>query len=319
MKIGKKIALATVAVLTLGTAVNAADKKMGVSMPTLSGPWYTAILYGLTTQAEEMGYELVVLDAGGYGNVDNQISQVSNLITQQVDAILLDPANPASFNGVAREARAAGIPMLGVASAVTGSEVEPDGAVSSSHCDLGITQAEGAKQLLPDGGSVGMLAGPAGAYWASDRVRCFKEELEGTNIEVVAEINGEQDIAVALGQANDILQRFPDISMLYAVGDTMGAGAARAVQQIGQCDDIKVLIAVLSGPVEELMKQGCIDFVVAQKPVKIARDAVILADGLINGTEEFGQVIKVPSDPVTPETLADVNLDDIRQPDDWRP
>ncbi len=164
-----------------------------------------------------------------------------------------------------------------------------------------------------------MLAGPAGAHWASDRVHCFKKELEGTNIKVVAEINGEQDIAVALGQANDILQRFPDVSMLYAVGDTMGAGAARAVQQIGRCDDVKVLIAVLSGPVEELMKQGCIDFVVAQKPVKIARDAVTLAHDLINGTAEFGTIIMVASDPVTPENLADVNLDDIRQPADWRP
>jgi ribose transport system substrate-binding protein len=174
-------------------------------------------------------------------------------------------------------------------------------------------------QLLPEGGTVALIAGPAGAFWASGRTDCFVETVEKNGFEVVAKLNGEQDIAVALSQGNDILQRFPDVDMIYAVGDTTGAGAARAVQQAGKCGDVKVVIAVLSEPVEELMKQGCIQFVVGQKPVAIARGAVTLADGIINGTEERGQIISIPNDLVTPENLATIDIDNIRQPKGWRP
>jgi len=30
--------------------------KIGVSMPTIQGPWYTALLYGITDEAKKRGY-----------------------------------------------------------------------------------------------------------------------------------------------------------------------------------------------------------------------------------------------------------------------
>jgi hypothetical protein len=51
-------------------------------------------------------------------------------------------------------------------------------------------------QLAPNrpADSVGIAAraGPAGAFWASDRLRCFKENIAGTTIRIVAEQLVEQ-------------------------------------------------------------------------------------------------------------------------------
>ena len=243
----------------------AGDKTLGVSMPNLAGPWYTEILYGIETKAGELGYDIVVLDAGGYSNVDRQLSQVQNLITQQVGAILIDPSNPSAFNGVAREAGQADIPLIGVSSLIVASDVPPDGAVSSSHCTLGELMADGAKELMPEGGTVGVLAGPGGAFWDEERLRCFKENVEGSGIDIVASQSTDQDVAIALTTANDILQRFPEVDMLYAADDTYGVGAARAVQQAGLCGKTKVLFAVLGEAAQNLMEEGCVDYVVAQK------------------------------------------------------
>ena len=190
----RSVAWATMLVLGVlvlgGTPAFAAEKgTIGVSMPTIQGPWYTALLYGGTDEAKKLGYKTVILDAGGYAHVDKQVTHISNLIVQKVKAILMDPANPAAFNGVVRQAQKAGIPVIGSGSPVVASDVAPDAAASSSHCNLGKELAKGARILLPNGGTIAALSGPPGAFWSGDRWRCFKETIKGTNIKVIAEKN----------------------------------------------------------------------------------------------------------------------------------
>jgi hypothetical protein len=71
---------------------------IGAAMPNTKGKWYTPELYGITDQAKKLGYEVIIQDAGGYANVDRQVTQVSHLIAQRVRALLLDAADPAAVN-----------------------------------------------------------------------------------------------------------------------------------------------------------------------------------------------------------------------------
>lgn len=293
--------------------------KIGVSMPTIQGPWYTALLFGITDEAKKLGYDTVILDAGGYAHADNQITQVSNLAVQQVKAILMDPANPSAFNAVVKQIQDDGIPVLGAGSPIVASEVDASAAASSSHCNIGQELAKGARQLLPNGGEMAALAGPPGAFWSGDRWRCFKEAIAGSNIEIVAEQESEQDAATALSVADDFLQRYPDIDLLYGADDTYGVGAARAVQSAGKCGEIKVLFAVLGPAAEELMRAGCVDYVVAQQPVVIGRTAVQLADQLTKGETPDPKLIEIPLIPVTPDTLDSVDKTLMQQPSGWTP
>ncbi len=116
----RRLALAPLAVALVFAAAGGAvaagkNGTLGVSMPTIQGPWYTALLYGVTDEAKKLGYDTVILDAGGYANVDKQVTHISNLTVQKVKAILMDPANPAAFNSVVKQAQRAGIPVIGVA------------------------------------------------------------------------------------------------------------------------------------------------------------------------------------------------------------
>lgn len=323
---GKRL-VASIAVLVcaVGLAVAgsaaAQDKKtIGVTMPNIKGPWFTPVLYGITDEAKKLGYDVIIQDAGGYGNVDKQVDQMASLIVRKVAAILQDPANPASFNGVVRQAQAAGIPVVGTGSPIVASEVEADAASSSSHCNIGHELSKGARKLLPNGGNIAVLAGPPGAFWASDRLRCFKEDIKGTNIKIVAEQTSEQDAAVALSLANDFLQRFPDIDLLYGADDTYGIGIARAAKGAGKCGGkVKVLFAVLGAAAEEMMRAGCADYVVAQQPVLIGRLGVRLADKLIKGEKIEQKFISVPLIPVTPDSLANLDKTTIQAPKGWTP
>jgi ribose transport system substrate-binding protein len=301
-----------------GQAAHAAD-KIGVSMPNVKGPWFTPVLYGISDEAKKRGYEVVIQDAGGYANVDKQVSQFSTLVVQKVSAILMDPANPASFNGAVREAKAAKVLVIGAGSPIVATDVEADATASSSHCAVGQELAKGAKALLPNGGTVAVLAGPAGAFWASDRLRCFKDDIAGSSIKIVAEQTSEQDPAVALSLANDFLQRFPTVDVLYGADDTYGVGAARAVQGVQKCGKVKVLFAVLGEAAEEMMRAGCADYVVAQQPVRIGRSAVDLMDALVKGKPLEKKKDEIPLIPVTPANLNAVDKSSMQAPKGWTP
>lgn len=304
----------------LGAAQAAGEKgTLGVSMPTIQGPWYTAILYGVTDEAKKLGYDTVILDAGGYAHVDKQVSQVSNLAVQKVKAILMDPANPSAFNAVVRQTQKAGIPVLGAGSPIVASDVEADAASSSSHCNIGLELAKGAKKLLPDGGTMAALSGPPGAFWSGDRWRCFKEAIADSKIKIVAEQNSEQEASVALALANDFLQRYPDVDLLYGADDLYGVGVARAVQGAGKCGKVKVLFAVLGPAAEEMMRAGCVDYVVAQQPVVIGRTAVQLANEVITGKKPDPKLVEIPLIPVTPENVDEVDKSVMQQPKGWKP
>lgn len=311
------VAAAGLALMAANTA-HAAD-KIGVSMPNIKGPWFTPVLFGISDEAKKLGYEVTIQDAGGYANVDKQVSQFSNLVVQKVSAILMDPANPASFNGVVREAKAEKIPVLGAGSPIVSTDVDADGAASSSHCNIGHELAKGAKTLLPSGGTIAVLAGPPGAFWASDRLRCFKEDLAGGNIKLVAEQTSEQDPAVALSLANDFLQRYPDVSILYGADDTYGVGAARAAQGAQKCGKVKILFAVLGEAAEEMMRAGCADYVVAQQPVVIGRTAVQIMDAIVKGKPVPSKKVEVPLIPVTMANLNSINKTGMQAPKGWTP
>lgn len=315
-----RLALMVAGALASGSMASAADNGLiGVSVPNVKGPWYTPELYGITDEAKKLGYQVIIQDSGGYGNVDKQISQMSSLIVQKAKAIIVDPADPTAFNGVVREAKSAGAFILGAGVTEVATEVPVDAAASSNHCEIGRGLAEGAKKLLPNGGKAGLLAGPPGAFWASARLKCFKEGLDGTNITVVAEQTSEQDPAVNLTLANDFLQRFPDINLLYGADDTYGVGAARAVQAVGKCGKVKVVFPVFGEAAEEMMRAGCVDYVVAQQPVVIGRTLVQLADRLIKGEKLDKNLIGVPLIAVTPENIDTVDKGVMQAPKGWTP
>lgn len=312
------VAAATGLALLAISPASAAD-KIGVSMPNIKGPWFTPVLFGISDEAKKLGYEVTIQDAGGYANVDKQVSQFSTLVVQKVVAILIDPANPASFNGAVREAKAAKIPVIGAGSPIVASDVAADAAASSSHCNIGHELAKGAKTLLPQGGTIAVLAGPPGAFWASDRLRCFKEDIAGSNIKIVAEQTSEQDPAIALSLANDFLQRFPQVDMLYGADDTYGVGAARAAQGAQKCGKVKIMFAVLGEAAEEMMRAGCADYVVAQQPVMIGRSAVQMMDALVKGKPLDKKSIEVPLVPVTMANLNAINKTGMQAPKGWTP
>ncbi|MEA2443826.1 MAG: ribose transport system substrate-binding protein [Thermoleophilales bacterium] len=298
-----------------GSGGGSGDKgTIGVSVPTVQGPFFTAMLYGIKDEAKKMGYKVQVMDAGGYANVDQQATQMNNLTTQQVKAILVDPADPTVIKAPVAQAKSANIPVIGTGDPAP----DANSNVSSSHCDIGKAMAAGTQKLLPQGGDIAVLAGPPGATWTTDRLKCFKEVLKGSNISIKAEKTSEPAVDQGVTIASDFLQRYPALDLLYGADDTVGVGAANAVKEANRCGKTKVLLAVLGEQAESLLKEGCVNYVVAQQTVLIGRQAVQTADKLIQG-QTVEQNIAVPLVDVTQDNVGSVDISTMREPAGYKP
>lgn len=287
---------------------------IGISYPTVEGPWFTAALYGMTDEAESHDYDTVILSAGGYENVDTQVSQMANLVQQDVSAILMAAADPAALAPEIQSAMDAGIPVIAAGE-------ENEGVVSSvtsSHCLLGQEMAEGAREALPEGGNLAALKGPAGAFWTEERWSCFAEELDGSGIEVVAEQSSEPSVTEGLRIAEDMIQRFDDLDLFYGVDDTVGVGAAQAIEQGPGCDEVDVVTSILGPEAQRMIEAGCIDYLVAQQVVEIGRESVRTAISAVEG-EDVEPLVEIPNVIVTPENVDEIDIEPIRQPEGWRP
>jgi ribose transport system substrate-binding protein len=300
---------------TPGSGSTGSKGTIGVSVPTVEGPYFTAMLYGITEEAKKAGYGVRILSAGGYGNVDKQLSQIENLVAKKVDILLVDPADPTVTQGPITQAVSQGITVLGAGDPAPGAQ----GYVAAGHCDVGKAFAVGAKKLLPQGGDIGVLAGPAGAFWSTERLKCFKQDIDGSGIKIVTEQATDPDVAKGLSTASDFLQRFPKLNMIYAADDTVGAGAAQAVQAANKCGSTQVLTAVYGEQAQQLMGSKCISYDVALQPVLIGRQAVQLADQLKSGQKPAQTQINVPTVAITPDNMNSVDIAAIRAPQGWKP
>jgi ribose transport system substrate-binding protein len=287
---------------------------IGVSYPTVEGPWFTAALYGMQTEAKKRGYDIVIESAGGYQNVDTQVSQMSDLIQRHVVGILEAVSDAKALAPQVLAAQKAGIPVI----AAGEQENNVTASVTASHCTVGKQMAAAVKRLLPHGGNLAALTGPAGTSWTVDRWNCFKQVLKGTKIKIVAQQWSDPSVSEGLRIGQDMLQRNPGIQVIYGADDTVGVGAVRAVQQAGGCKKVKVVTSVLDGTSEPLVRNGCIAALVAQQVVTVGKRSV---DTLINvlNKQKVRKVVEIPNIIVTPQNIKTLNRSTIQAPKGWKP
>jgi ribose transport system substrate-binding protein len=83
---------------------------IGVSVLTLTNPFFKVIADSFTEEAKKSGYETIVVS--GDFDVAKQQNQVKDFIVKKCSAIVLCPCDSKSIGPVIQEANAAGIPVF---------------------------------------------------------------------------------------------------------------------------------------------------------------------------------------------------------------
>src|SRR5579864_7306921 len=77
---------------------------LGVSNDTINNGWRDEMVCSIRAQATASGKVKSVVVLQNQGDTAKQISQIRDLISQHVDAILVDPNSPTALNGAIQQA-----------------------------------------------------------------------------------------------------------------------------------------------------------------------------------------------------------------------
>jgi ribose transport system substrate-binding protein len=289
---------------------------IGISLPDVKDPFFLAMLYGAYKEAERMGLKIVLLESGGYANVDRQISQMEDLIEKKVNGILVDPADDKALVPVVEKAVGAGIPVIGYGTPISTPKISSWG--GSSHKGIGIAIGNWLVENVKEG-TIVAEPGPPGAFWSTQRYEGFKEAIaKDTKLKIIGEKWTDSDRNAGLTTTEDFLQRFPDLNIIYTGSDFQGAGACDAIKAVGKAGKIINVTAVLSTDAERYLREGVLTMTEAQQTVLIGTTDMDLLVHVLNG-ETVPKGVEIPTISVTKPNVDQVNIENIRSPDQWRP
>lgn len=230
--------VATVLLVTAaGASVSAQDqdtspKRIAFSNNYAANSWRQAMLRSWDALAQQVVADGVVAEATVRTTATNdatlQQQQLSELILEGYDAIVINAANPESLNSVVEEACAQGIPVVSFDGTVS---AECAYRVGVDFVDMGRSEVEYLAEKLPEGGKLLEIRGLAGT---SIDVAISQGIHEGVaahpQFEIVGSVNGDWAQDVAQQAVAGILPSLPDdiVGVVTQGGDGYGAAAAFA-------------------------------------------------------------------------------------------
>jgi ribose transport system substrate-binding protein len=153
-------------------------------------------------------------------DVSKQSQQIANLISQGVDAILIDAASPTGLNGILKQAADRGILVISFDNTVTA----PSGlTISMDEFGFGVQWAEFLVKKINGQGNVIMVTGVAGTYDDEQRNKGAESVwAKNPGIKVVARYSGMWDSAISETNTAAILPTLPKIDAIWCQSGTDG-------------------------------------------------------------------------------------------------
>ena len=182
------LAAAAVAALAAGGALaqDGPPYTIGISNTVQGNGWREEMICAMKAQALDSGEVEALNIAHRNTDASGQLEDIRNLVEAGVDAIVLNPANPAGVNAAIKEATDRGIVVVAVDQEVT----EPSAyVVSNNQEEYAYLGAKWLFERMGGEGSVVYMRGAAGAAADEDRDRGFQRALEEhPDVEVVHEV-----------------------------------------------------------------------------------------------------------------------------------
>lgn len=258
----------------------AADCKVGVSMYTLSAPYFAAQVAAAEDEAKKAGCEVSQSDA--QNDMNKQIADVEDMVAKGVNLLILNPQDPEGLVPAADAATAAGVKVVVMDSAID-TKAHVITQVRSSNDQNGYLVGEWlAKKMQGKPIKMILISGVQGNPVGRDRrLGVFKGLLEGqlenegkAGFVVLGQGWGTWTQDGGLKAAEDLLQAHPDANVILGENDLMALGAIKALQAAGKTGVL--VLAAADGQKEALalIKEGKYGATGLNDPDLVARTAV---------------------------------------------
>ncbi|MTK14136.1 MAG: ribose ABC transporter substrate-binding protein RbsB [Clostridiaceae bacterium] len=251
-------------------------KKIGMVVSTLNNPFFVSMKDGATKKAQELGYDLVVVDS--QNDASKERANVDDLLQQGVSAIIINPTDSDAVGNSIQAANDKKVPVLTVDRKANKGDVVAH--IASDNVKGGKMAADFILEKLGGKANIVELQGIPGASATRDRGKGFHEGVDNKdNVKVVASQAADFDRQKGLNVMENIMQATPQFDAVFAHNDEMALGAVKALK--GK----KVLVVGFDGndDAKKAVESGEMAATVAQQPDLMGSLAVENAVKVIKG------------------------------------
>jgi ribose transport system substrate-binding protein len=252
---------------------------IGLSVLTMTNPFFKEIADNMTEEAKKHGYTVSVVS--GEKDVAKQQNQVKDFIVQKVAAIVLTPCDSKAIGAAIKEANEAGIPVFTADIACLAPDAKVITHIATDNLGGGREAGQAMIEALGEsGGKIAILDFPV-VESCQLRVKGFKEVIEAHNkahpsgkIEIVTTLDGGGVKDMGYKAAEDALQSHSDIVGIFAINDPSALGARAALEKAGKADQVKIVGFDGQPEGKQAIKEGKIFADPIQYPDKIGIQTV---------------------------------------------
>lgn len=217
---------------TATTSEASAEKKIvvGMTLYSLKNEFTVRLSNAAKQKADELGVELKIYD----GNYDpnTQINQLETMISDGVNAIILNPQDAKACAVAVDKAAAANIPVIGVNTRVDSDKLMSY--VGSKDVYAGELEMQAIADKLGGKGNIVILEGPLGQSAQLERSEGIKNILaKYPDIKVLAQKTANWSRSEAMTVMENWLQAFDKIDAVVGENDEMALGARQAIEAKG--------------------------------------------------------------------------------------
>jgi len=211
---------------TIGFAVNALDEVQSI------------LVDAFTEYAEGKGAEVVVLNADS--NVDKQITDIESLITQEVDAIVIQAVDSDAVCDVAQQAMDADIPVI---DSIFGINTPCTLHVSYDFYTYASYQGQFIRDYLEANPEVQLMIGYCWGAQGTNLTEklyngftetLFADDTYTDRVEILVEKVVDWDANKTINAVEDWLQAYPQMNCIVTMSDTMTMAAVHALRAAGE-------------------------------------------------------------------------------------
>jgi protein TorT len=292
--------------------------ELCVSFPHMKDAYWLAVDYGVADEAKRQGVKMQLVEAGGYTELQKQISQIEDCVAAGADAVIIGAISYDGLNNLVADIRKKGIPVIDVINGISSPELSAKSLVSFG--EMGAKAGEYLAKLHPAGSEpvkVAWFPGPPGAGWVEAGNAGFEGAIKGSAVEIVETKYGDTGKEVQAALVEDTLEAHPDID--YVVGTAVTAEAAIPIlRDRGLTDRIKILSYYYTPGVHQGLTRGQILAAPTDSPVIQGRIAIDQAVRILEGKDYIkhaGPALIV----VTKDDVANFDTTSTLAPDGFSP
>ena len=256
---------------------------IGVSNTLTNNGWREEMICSINAQASVSGEVESLSISHRDTDAAGQLEDIRNLIAEDVDAIIVNPADRSAIDAALAEATEAGITVVAVDQAVT---EESAFVISNDQEQYAYLGATWLFEKMGGSGDVVYMRGIAGAAADDDRDAGFQRALEeNPDINVIFESHTGWDQATGTQQFNDFLATGDNFDGIWTSG--IDNVIVDAMLEAG-VDLVPIVGADNAGFVQQLLDVEGLEGAAVTNSAAVGGAGVTLALQILNGEEPCG-------------------------------